>query len=198
MKRLLDVVLVVVGMTVAAPLMGVISLVLKLSSPTEPVLFRQVRVGRRGSPFTILKFRSMTSAANDGAPLVTAGSDPRITTIGRALRSTKLDELPQLLNVLRGDMSLVGPRPEVPQYAAYWSDSERSTILSVRPGITDPASVMFRREEQVLATKADPEAYYVEVILPAKATVYVNYVLSRSLIGDLRIISGTLRSVVSG
>jgi lipopolysaccharide/colanic/teichoic acid biosynthesis glycosyltransferase len=131
-------------------------------------------------------------------PALTVGDDPRITRVGRWLRSTKLDELPQLWNVVRGDMSLVGPRPEVPQYVALWSPEDREVILSVRPGITDPASIEFRREAEALADVSDPESYYVEVVLPRKVALYRDYVSERTLRKDLAILVHTARTVVTG
>lgn len=192
MKRLLDVVGAAVGLVVTSPLFLVAALAVRLES-RGPVIFRQERVGRYGESFEILKFRTMRV----GVPgtQVTSGRDPRITRSGRWLRSTKLDELPQLLNVVRGEMSLVGPRPEVPKYVAEWPEDARHLVLSVRPGITDPASIEFRREAEVLAEADDPERHYVDVILPRKVSLYCDYVRTRSFSGDLRVIGDTLRSV---
>lgn len=192
MKRLLDVVASAVGLVVASPLMLIAALAVRLES-RGPVIFRQERVGRYGKSFIILKVRTMRADAS-GAQ-VTSGRDPRITRSGRWLRSTKLDELPQLVNVLRGEMSLVGPRPEVPEYVAQWPDTARDLVLSVRPGITDPASIEFRREAEELAEVDDPERHYVDVILPRKVSLYCDYVRARSLRGDIRIIVRTLRAV---
>lgn len=193
MKRAVDVVLAGVGLGLTSPLLALVSIWIRLDSP-GPVLFRQVRVGRGGESFTILKLRTMRHDVS-GAD-VTAGHDPRITRSGRWLRSTKVDELPQLVNVLRGDMSLVGPRPELPRYVAMWPPEARETILSVRPGITDPASIEFRREAEELGAVSDAERHYVDVILPRKVSLYVDYVEGRSLAGDLRVLAHTLRRVV--
>jgi lipopolysaccharide/colanic/teichoic acid biosynthesis glycosyltransferase len=161
-----------------------------------PVFFRQERVGRGGRTFRIHKFRTMR-VANAGA-LITRTDDDRITPVGAFLRRTKLDELPQLIDVLRGDMSIVGPRPEVPRYVAMWGDEARAEILTVRPGISDPASIAFRNEQDVLAAAEDPERHYVEVILPQKVAMYLDYVRTRSFLGDLRVIVGTLAEIVRG
>ncbi len=134
----------------------------------------------------------------DGSPgpAVTAAGDPRVTRLGHKLRSTKLDELPQLIDVLTGDMSLVGPRPEVPQYVALWSPQERAVVLSVRPGITDPASLAFRREAEQLSAVENPGDHYVEVILPQKVRMYISYVETRTLLGDARILVRTVGAVI--
>ncbi|QCX26474.1 sugar transferase [Nocardioides jishulii] len=191
-KRAVDVFAAGLGVAVTSPLMLLAAVAVKLTSP-GPVIFRQTRVGRGGDTFEILKFRTMRAGA-PGAQ-VTAGHDPRITQVGAWLRSTKVDELPQLINVLRGDMSLVGPRPEVPRYVAEWPVEQRHQILSVRPGITDPASIEFRREAEELAGVDDPEAHYVSVILPRKVELYCDYVATQSFVGDLKILLRTLRTV---
>lgn len=189
MKRALDIVASAVGLTVLSPLLAGVALAIRLTS-TGPVLFRQVRVGRGDTRFEILKFRTMRMS-NEG-PQVTAGADPRITAVGRVLRRTKLDELPQLVNVLRGEMSLVGPRPEVPDLARHWTPEQAATILSVRPGITDPASIEFRDESALMAGQDDPEAFYIANLLPRKATMYVEYVENRTFLGDLRLVMRTI------
>jgi lipopolysaccharide/colanic/teichoic acid biosynthesis glycosyltransferase len=191
-KRLLDVVASIVGLVLTSPLLLAAAVAVRLESK-GPVIYRQERVGRRGQPFTILKFRTMRAGV-PGAQ-VTTGDDPRITRSGHWLRSTKLDELPQLLNVLRGDMSLVGPRPEVPKYVAHWPEHARNLVLSVRPGITDPASIVFRREAEELASVEDPERHYIDEILPRKVSLYCDYVSASSFRGDLRILVSTLRTV---
>lgn len=195
MKRTLDLVVAWVGLLASSPVLLAAAVAVRLSS-RGPILYRQERVGRGGVAFEILKFRTMRLDA--AGPVVTVANDPRITTAGRVLRSTKLDELPQLWNVARGDMSLVGPRPEVARYVAMWPADAKDEILSVRPGITDPASIEFRRESEILAAAADPERHYVEVILPRKVELYREYVRSRSLTGDLRVLGETLRSVAGG
>jgi lipopolysaccharide/colanic/teichoic acid biosynthesis glycosyltransferase len=156
------------------------------------VLFRQVRVGWRGRTFRILKLRTMRQATV--GPEVTAGGDARVTHVGRVLRRFKLDELPQLWNVLVGDMSLVGPRPEVPRYVQRFPEAY-ARILGVRPGITDFAAIAYRDEESILAASSDPEATYVEVVLPAKIALYHRYLAERSLLTDLRLLARTLGAV---
>lgn len=196
MKRFVDVVAALLGLLLLAPLLLVIAFAVRIDSE-GPALFRQTRVGRDGRTFQILKFRSMYHGhhCRDGATQITAASDPRITRVGTLLRRTKLDELPQLINVLRGDMSLVGPRPEVPRYVAMYPPDARSEILSVRPGITDEAAIEFRDESEILGRSDDPERTYVEEILPRKIRLYRDYVRHRSLLGDLGIILRTLRRI---
>jgi lipopolysaccharide/colanic/teichoic acid biosynthesis glycosyltransferase len=197
MKRLFDVVAAGAGLLAASPLLLLISLAVRLDSP-GPAFFRQVRVGRHGVPFEILKFRTMRCAlpGAESGPLITVDSDDRITRLGRMLRRSKLDELPQLINVVRGDMSIVGPRPEVPRYVALYPEEARREILSIRPGITDEASIEFRQESALLASADDPERTYVERIMPAKIEHYRRYVRERTLLGDVRIVLRTLRKIV--
>jgi len=196
-KRALDILAATVGLVLLSPLMLAIAVVVRCNSP-GPALFRQVRVTRGGRHFEMYKFRSMRHLpAGDGAQITAAG-DKRITSAGRFLRRTKLDELPQLFNVLKGDMSLVGPRPEVPRYVAMYPERLRAVILSVRPGITDEASIAFRDESALLADAPDPERKYVDEILPAKLELYARYVHERSFFGDLRIIGRTLLRLVRG
>ncbi len=190
-KRALDVVMAGAGLVLLSPVLAAAALVVKLSSP-GPVLFRQLRAGRNGRPFHILKFRSMRAGA--AGPAVTAGGDPRVTRIGHLLRRTKLDELPQLWNVLAGDMSLVGPRPEVQRYIDHFpADYDR--ILSVRPGITDYAALEYRDEESVLAAGPDPEVAYLEAVLPAKIKLYHRYLDEMSLKTDLVLVFRTLATL---
>ena len=194
-KRLFDLLAAGAGLLLLAPLLAAVALWIKLDSP-GPVFFRQQRVGRHGVPFRIHKFRTMAHApAAPAGPLLTVGADARITRAGRFLRRTKLDELPQLLDVLAGTMSLVGPRPEVPRYVALYPPALRAKVLSVRPGITDPASLLYRDEGEVLGRAADPEREYVEVLLPAKLRCSAQYVDGRSLAGDLRLIGRTVRAM---
>lgn len=190
-KRLFDLLLSVLGLLVLAPLLLAIALWVKLDS-RGPVMFRQERVGRFGKPFLIHKFRTMRADAPRLGPEITVGADARITRAGRFLRSSKLDELPQLWDVLRGAMSLVGPRPEVPRYVALYPAELRELVLSVRPGITDPASLSFRDESELLARAADPEREYVEVVMPAKLRLAADYVREAGLLADLRLILATL------
>ena len=164
-KRYLDVALASAILLAGAVPLALAALVVRLSSGS-PVLFRQTRVGRGGIPFVIYKLRTMRPAP-DG-PKVTVGGSARVTAEGRFLRATKMDELPQLFNVLKGDMSLVGPRPEVPEYVEKYSDHDKRIVLSVRPGLTDLASIRFRSENRLLASKPDPLIYYERVIVPLK------------------------------
>ncbi|MBU4273949.1 MAG: sugar transferase [Planctomycetes bacterium] len=190
LKRLLDVTAAGLGLLLLSPLLAVVALLVKLTSP-GPALFRQERVGRGGKPFFILKFRSMVADAPNRGGQITYGADPRITTVGRLIRKTKIDELPQLLNVLRGEMSLVGPRPEVRKYVDMFAE-DYEEILRVRPGITDLASVKYRDEAAILGAAADPEQEYVERVLPEKIRLAREYVRRQSLLLDLGIIFGTL------
>ncbi len=186
-KRLFDLAAGAGLILLLLPLMAAIAAVLAVRDGL-PVLFRQERCGVGGKVFVLLKFRSMRG--EDG-PLVTAAGDPRITAFGRILRRTKLDELPQLFNVLRGDMSLVGPRPEVPGYVADWPDADRELVLSVRPGLTDPATLMFFNEEDILDKSEDPAETYLSSVLPRKLALYRAYVLDHSFAGDLRLLAQT-------
>jgi lipopolysaccharide/colanic/teichoic acid biosynthesis glycosyltransferase len=189
-KRLFDITLSLLALVLLCPLLLAVVLWVRLDSP-GPVLFRQQRVGRGGRLFGILKFRTMQVNAEAAGLQITVGQDPRITSAGRWLRRSKLDELPQLLNVLRGEMSMVGPRPEVPRYVALYPADQRATVLSVRPGITDLASLAFRDESTLLARSTDPERTYVEEILPIKLLHACDYVARRSLWLDLRILALT-------
>lgn len=193
MYRVRDVVCASLGLLVLLPLFLLTALAIRLDSP-GPVFFRQVRVGRSGRPFRIHKFRTMR--VDEIGPSVSTSVDPRITRVGRFLRATKLDELPQLIDVLRGVMSLVGPRPEVPEYVALWPSHLRDDILLVRPGITDPATLQLRSEADILAQAPDPERTYIEEFLPMKAQAYADYVRSRSLMADFLVVFGTLVAVV--
>ena len=195
LRRAVDIILSILGLILLSPVMAVIGVVIKRDSE-GPVVFRQERVGLHGRPFTLWKFRTMTAAKDPSAPEVTAGGDMRITDVGRRLRSSKLDELPQLVNVLRADMSIVGPRPEVARYAAHWTLEQRVVILSVRPGITDPVTVELRREEEILRDVGDPEAYYITMLLPEKAERYVGYVENRTLASDALVVLRTLWTIV--
>ncbi len=189
-KRLFDLLLAAIALLLLAPLLLAVALAIKLDSP-GPVLFRQQRVGRFGVPFRIHKFRTMRADA-EGPPL-TVGADPRITRAGAWLRRTRLDELPQLIDVLQGTMSLVGPRPEVPRYVAHYPRELRDRALAVRPGITDPSSLDFLDEAALLAHAADPEREYIERILPAKLQRAADYAEHASLRTDLGVLWRTVR-----
>jgi lipopolysaccharide/colanic/teichoic acid biosynthesis glycosyltransferase len=193
-KRLFDVLAAGAGLLLLAPLLLAVALWVKLDSQ-GPVLFRQVRVGRHGVPFEIYKFRTMAHCP-DGGRQLTVGQDPRVTRAGRFLRHYKLDELPQLLNVLEGTMSLVGPRPEVPRYVECYPPGVRNTVLSVRPGVTDLAAILYKDESAILGQAGDPERAYVDTILPVKLEYYQRYVRERSFWLDLRIIFRTLAAIV--
>jgi lipopolysaccharide/colanic/teichoic acid biosynthesis glycosyltransferase len=192
-KRGLDLMLATLGLLVTSPVLALIALLVRRGSP-GPAIFRQERVGRYGRPFRIHKFRTLE--VDVAGPLVSATGDGRVTEVGAVLRRTKLDELPQLWDVLCGEMSLVGPRPEVPTYAALWTATEREIILSVRPGITDPASILFRHEADELALAADPDQLYRTTLLPRKAQLCCRYVETRSLAGDLAILLRTVGAVI--
>jgi lipopolysaccharide/colanic/teichoic acid biosynthesis glycosyltransferase len=196
-KRIFDLVFASAGLIVLAPVFAAIALWIKLDSP-GPVFFRQVRVGQHGKPFRIHKFRTMAHDPSPGQPsALTIGADPRITRSGRFLRKHKLDELAQLIDVVQGKMSLVGPRPEVPKYVAYYPDALREIVLSVKPGITDEASLRFKDESDILGRSPAPEKAYVEEILPAKLEHYARYARDHSLAGDLVIIVRTLRELLT-
>ena len=190
-KRALDIVAAALGLVLLAPVFALVAIAIKLESP-GPVFFRQERVGLRGRHFRIFKFRTMLV---QGGPQLTLAGDERITKVGAFLRRTKLDELAQLIDVLRGTMSLVGPRPEVPHYVRHYPDASRDRVLSVRPGITDLASLRYRDENALLARAADPELEYIEVILPSKLRYALDYVDNATLAGDLRVLGLTLRTV---
>jgi lipopolysaccharide/colanic/teichoic acid biosynthesis glycosyltransferase len=194
-KRLFDVLLSALGLVVLAPLLVAIALWIKLDSP-GPVFFRQERVGRRGRSFRIHKFRTMRHDPGDGRPQITVAADARITRAGCHLRRHKLDELPQLIDVLAGSMSLVGPRPEVPRYVALYPQALRDKVLSVRPGITDFASIEYSDENALLARAADPEREYVEVVMPAKLRHAEHYVDTAGFGTDLSLIGRTLRKLL--
>ena len=189
LKRVFDVVGAAVGLLLLWPVLLALAVWVRLDSP-GPAFFRQERVGRHGRLFRIYKFRSMRQ--HNAGPQITVGEDARITRSGRFIRAYKLDELPQLVNVLLGDMSLVGPRPEVPRYVALYPADVRDEVLSVRPGMTDWASVKYRSESTLLAASSDPQATYVHVILPAKLALCQQYVRERSFWLDVRIIAMTL------
>lgn len=191
-KRLTDVVLAALGLLVLAPFFAVIAIWIKLDSP-GPVFFRQERVGRGGRLFRIHKFRTMAHRPVESGLQITVGADPRITRAGQWLRHSKLDELPQLIDVLKGDMSLIGPRPEVPRYVALYPDAMKAKVLSVRPGITDPVSLEFADEAELLARAADPEREYVEVVMPAKLRAAAAYAEHATLWTDLVVLGRTLR-----
>ncbi|MBC7700840.1 sugar transferase [Aquabacterium sp.] len=193
-KRLFDWVLASLGLLLLSPALLLVALAIKLDSP-GPVLFRQERVGRFGQPFRIHKFRTMRHDPQGAGPQITVGADRRISRIGGLLRGSKLDELPQLIDVWLGRMSLVGPRPEVPRYVAHYPAEVRDKVLSVRPGITDLASIEYRDESSVLARAQDPEHAYIHEILPHKLELAVRYVDQASVWTDIRLIARTLAAI---
>jgi lipopolysaccharide/colanic/teichoic acid biosynthesis glycosyltransferase len=180
----------IAGLLVLAPLLAVVAIVVKCSS-RGPVLFLQERIGVDGKEFSIRKFRTMRHQPQSSGPVITAAGDPRVTAVGKLLRRCKIDELPQLWNVMRGEMSFVGPRPELPLYVSGYTQAQR-LVLSVRPGITDPASLTYRREEQLLATAKDREAFYRQSVLPDKLRLNSEYIQNMSLSYDLKLILMTL------
>ena len=192
-KRLSDIVLAGLGLLLLAPLFVVVAVVTKSTSP-GPALFRQPRVGKDGKIFAILKFRSMVACRQQG-PLITVAGDSRVTSWGAFLRRHKIDELPQLWNVLKGEMSLVGPRPEVEHYVRLYTQRQRR-ILEVRPGITDAASLALRTEEKVLAMSHDREKYYVEELLPKKLALNLAYIEGYNFSQDLSLVLTTISSLL--
>jgi lipopolysaccharide/colanic/teichoic acid biosynthesis glycosyltransferase len=191
-KRAFDLAIAALGLLLAAPLMLVIALAVRLDS-AGPVFFRQERVGRHGRVFRIHKLRTMRIDAGQRGPAITEPDDPRVTRAGRWLRHYRVDELPQLIDVITGHMSLVGPRPEVPRFVALYPPELRERVLAVRPGITDPASLEFADEANLLAGSADPERTYVNAILPRKLRLQVEYAERASWVTDLAVIGRTLR-----
>ncbi len=190
-KRLFDFMAASLGLLALSPLMAVVALAIKLDSP-GPVLFKQKRVGRNFRSFRIYKFRTMTAGAAGSA--LTVGADPRITRLGRLLRKSKIDELPQLVNILLGDMAFVGPRPEVPSYVELFR-RDYEEILKARPGLTDPASLKYRDESAILARAANPEEEYVARLLPDKIRLSKDYIRRSSFSYDLTLIFETLRQL---
>ena len=189
MKRLFDVVASGVGLLLLSPLFLLVAIWIKLDSP-GPVFYRQVRVGRYNRDCRIFKFRSMRVGADKGSLVTIGGRDPRVTRSGYFIRKFKIDELPQLINVFIGDMSLVGPRPEVRHYVDYWT-KEQLRVLDVRPGITDPASIKFRNENELLEKAEDAEKYYIEVIMQEKLRLYLEYVEKHNFWFDIKLIFQT-------
>lgn len=183
------------GLIVLSPLFVIVSVWIKLDSK-GPVFYRQVRVGRYDKDFRIFKFRSMRVGADKGSLVTIGGRDPRVTRSGYFIRKFKIDELPQLINVFIGDMSLVGPRPEVRHYVDYWTP-EQMRVLDVRPGITDPASIKFRNENELMEAADNPEEYYINVIMQEKIKLYLDYVDNHSFIGDIKLIFKTFWAIVT-
>lgn len=190
MKRTFDFLVSLLGLVILSPLLLIAAVLIKLTS-RGPIFFRQERIGRGFRPFHILKFRTMVPDAPNLGGQLTTGEDPRVTRIGYLLRKVKLDELPQLINVLKGDMSFVGPRPEVPRYVEMFR-KDYEELLSVRPGITDPASLKYRHESEVLGQSQNPETTYIKEILPDKIALAKEYIRRSSLWFDLGLILKTI------
>ncbi len=196
LERTLDFTVALVGLIALLPALAIIAVLVRRSSPGQ-VLFQQSRVGLQGKDFILFKFRTMTDRSASETGAFDAGDGSRVTRIGRILRATKLDELPQLWNVIRGDMALVGPRPEVRKWVEVYS--ERWVLVhAIRPGITDPAAILYRDEEKILAGAADPERLYREQILPRKLDLYEEYVRTRTFWGDLKILGQTAIAIIAG
>lgn len=194
MKRLFDIISSFIGLLLLSPFLLIIALCVGLSSPGG-VFYRQVRVGRYGKDFRLWKFRTMRPDSDKKGLLTVGGRDPRVTRVGYFLRKYKLDELPQLLNVLTGDMSVVGPRPEVRKYVELYTPEQRK-VLDVRPGITDYASIEYSNENELLAKSNDPEKTYIEEVMPAKLALNEKYIAEKSFATDMKIIFRTIGKIV--
>ena len=195
MKRLFDILASGFGLLILSPLFLILAVWIPLDSP-GPVFYRQTRVGRGGRDFRIFKFRTMRVGADKGSLVTIGGRDPRVTRAGSFLRRLKLDELPQLINVLVGDMSLVGPRPEVRKYVDLYTP-EQLHVLDVRPGMTDAASIKYRNESELLGQAEDPEDYYIHVVMPDKLAINLDYVRNHSFRGDIQLIFKTIWKVIA-
>jgi lipopolysaccharide/colanic/teichoic acid biosynthesis glycosyltransferase len=193
LKRVFDLVIALLGLILLAPVLLVVGVVIKLDS-RGPVFYGGDRIGKDGKPFKMIKFRTMVVHADRMGAALTHGGDPRVTRMGRVLRKWKIDEIPQLINVVRGEMSLVGPRPEAPVYVHYYTP-EQKQVLAIRPGITGLTQVRYRHEETLLSRCADPEKEYIETIMPQKLAIDLEYIRSRSLLMDLRLLFETFLAV---
>ena len=195
MKRFFDIIASGCGLLVLSPIFLIMAIWIKWDSK-GPVFYRQVRVGRHNKDFRILKFRSMRVGADKGSLVTIGGRDPRITRSGYFIRKYKVDEFPQLINVFKGEMSLVGPRPEVRHYVDYWT-AEQMHVLDVRPGITDPASIKFRNENELMEKAENPEDYYINVIMQEKIRLYLEYVENASFWYDIRLVFQTIKVIIT-
>ena len=195
-KRFFDIVVSLLGILITSPILLVVSVLIKLTSK-GPVFYKQERIGKDEKPFFILKYRTMVVNADQQGLKITVGGDKRITGVGKFLRKSKLDELPQLFNVFAGQMSLVGPRPEVAEYVSLYNEEQRK-VLSVRPGITDYASVCFRNENEILAEAENPQKEYIEHIMPLKLRYNAKYIEEMSVWTDLKLIFLTLYVILGG
>jgi lipopolysaccharide/colanic/teichoic acid biosynthesis glycosyltransferase len=196
-KRALDLAISAIALVLLSPLFAVVAVLIKATS-SGPVLFRQERMGLHCKPFTLLKFRTMRVGAHEAGPLVTAAGDTRVTPLGRFLRKSKVDEFPQLWNVLRGDMSLVGPRPQTRRYFECYREEYGRVLARVKPGITDYAAISYRDEEGLLARHSDPEEAYIKYVIPQKMELYEKYVERMSLLTDLKILARTALVILNG
>ena len=196
-KRLFDFGVSLIFIILFSPFLVVIGVIIKIDSQ-GPIFYRQTRVGRSGKLFRIHKFRTMFVDHKSSGGFITVGNDIRVTRVGRFLRAYKIDELAQLIDVFIGDMSFVGPRPEVPFYVEKYPSQLKSVVLSQKPGITDWASILYRNESALLALSPDPETEYIENILPKKVECYVDYARNRTFLGDLKIILFTVKAVITG
>ena len=194
MKRLFDIIASGCGLLILSPVLIAVAIWIKIDSK-GPVFYRQIRVGRNNKDFKIFKFRSMRIGSDKGSLVTIGGRDPRVTRSGYYIRKYKLDELPQLINVLFGDMSLVGPRPEVRHYVNFWTD-EQMHVLDVRPGITDPASIRYRNENELMEKAEAPEDYYINVIMQDKIKLYLQYVENASFWYDIKLIFRTFYTII--
>lgn len=194
-KRWFDVAFSCLALSISLPLLIICAVAIKLES-VGPALFRQTRVGRHGHHFQLFKLRSMTTVADNHGPMVTVRGDPRITRVGRWLRASKVDELPQLYNVIRGEMSLVGPRPEVPEYVASYTPRQKQ-VLKFKPGITGPASLDYIQEETILSTEENPDMFYRQTVLPRKLELDLDYYEKANFFSDLRFLAKTIVHLIS-
>ncbi|MEN8786234.1 MAG: sugar transferase [Flavobacteriales bacterium] len=193
-KRLFDILSSLVGLVILCPILFIISLVV-VSTSRGGVFYTQIRVGKNSKEFKLLKFRTMKPDSDKSGQLTIGDNDSRITGVGTLLRKFKLDEIPQLLNVIKGEMSIVGPRPEVPKYVNLYS-KEQLKVLSVRPGLTDLASIEFINENEILGNSENPEKEYVEVIMPTKLELNIQYIENQSFLGDIKLIFRTFGKIL--
>ena len=193
LKRFFDLILSFIGLLIIVPILFLITILIKISS-SGPVFYKQVRVGKNNKDFKIFKFRTMHVNAHKKGLLTVGGRDPRVTSIGYYLRKFKLDELPQLINVFIGDMSFVGPRPEVRQFVNLYSEIQMK-VLNVKPGITDLASIEFRNENEILSKEEDPNQYYIDYIMPKKLEINLKYINQRNLLKDFVVIIKTIKVI---
>jgi lipopolysaccharide/colanic/teichoic acid biosynthesis glycosyltransferase len=194
LKRMFDLICATIGLLLLLPVFIIVGFIIRKDG--RPTFFRQERVGLNGKPFRIFKFRSMVVNAEKQGARITAGRDSRITGIGRVMRKTKIDELPQLINVFLNQMSLVGPRPELPDYVEKWSREDQNIILSIKPGMTDYASLIYSNEQAVLGVSKNPDKTYLEEVMPNKLALYRKYVQEKSVWLDLRIIIATILKLI--